>query len=123
MASDDFDLINQSLEDCDLTVLPIDLLNELLLSDQHHQHQRVARALQLAGDPSTVAFVATSLRRSFDRLAYTASEDAVIVKWHSWVLADIGTVDAVQLIREYAESANPEIAKAMRYRLNRLSTK
>lgn len=64
-------------------------------------------------------FVRTSLERGFSRLAYTASEDGVIAKWHSWLLADIGTPDAMQLLREHSRSDNPQIAEAMTYRLRR----
>jgi hypothetical protein len=120
LASGDTDLLDDVLEPCDLTSLPVELLNELLVCDLHHHHQRVARALQLARDPSTVPFVATALARGFSRLAYTASEDDVIAKWHSWLLADIGTPEAIQLLRTYASSDNEEIAAAMTYRLSRL---
>ena len=119
LASGDFDGVDQILQRCDLATLPVDVLNDLLVSDLHRQHQQVARVLQLARDPSTVPFAEASLRRGFSRLAYTASDDGVIAKWHSWLLADIGTPDAIQLLQEYARSDNPQIAEAMTYRLGR----
>ena len=53
------DVIDRILEPCDLTTLPVDLVNELLVSVIHHHHQRVVRALQLAHGPSTVSYAAS----------------------------------------------------------------
>lgn len=104
----------------DLTSVPVDLLNELLLAPGHRFHQRVARALQSVGDDSTVPYARAALEQGFDYLGYTCSEDAVIAKWFSWLLADIGTPAALATLREYAVSPNEEIAEAMTYRLARL---
>ncbi len=109
------------VENADLEGLPVDLLNELLLADGHQQHQRVAYALQKRGHPSTVAFVIRSLAVGFERLAYTCSEDSVIAKWHSWLLAGVGTDEAIDVLRRYSRSSNPQIADAMAYRLAKLS--
>ena len=115
--------LDRLLEPCELATLSVVLLNDLLVSVVHHQHQRVARALQLIGDSSTVPYVATALALGFSHLAYTASEDGVIAKWYSWLLADIGTSEAVALLRRSASSDNEAVASAMSYRLSRLSGK
>jgi hypothetical protein len=120
LATGQGDVIDQILEPCDLTTLPVDLLNSLLVSVIHHQHQRVARALQLARDPSTVPYAATALRLGFSHLVYTASDDDVIAKWYSWLLADIGTPEAIAVLRQYVSSDNEQVAAAMTYRLSRL---
>jgi hypothetical protein len=98
----------------------IALKNRLLVTPGHRFHQMLAKDLQDLADPSTVPFVRRALEMGFDHLAYTASEDGVIAKWYSWLLADIGTREALDLIAEYADSSNEEVAAEMRYRLERL---
>ncbi|MBB3120119.1 hypothetical protein [Pseudoduganella violacea] len=51
---------------------------------------------------------------------YTSSEPEVIAKWFSHALADIGTADAIALIRKFAGSPNAGVAKEMMYRLEKL---
>jgi len=123
----DGDAINEIYDTPDgvgigLENVPIDLLNQLLAMPGHRFHQLVARELQKTGDNSTVPYVRTVLDRGFDFLAYTGSEDAVIAKWLSYVLSDIGTPDAVAALREYAQSPNAQVAEAMSYRLRQRAT-
>ena len=61
------------------------------------------------------------LEGGFARFAYTCSEDGVIAKWFSWLLADIGTPEALAVLKRFAGDPNPEIAAEMRYRLRRLA--
>lgn len=96
------------------------VLQDALVHPHHHRHQRVARELQRAARPSTIPFVRRAIEMGFAHLAYTCSEDDVIGKWLSWILAEIGTDEAVALLRELAEHENPGVASAMRYRLERL---
>lgn len=96
------------------------VLQDALVHPHHHRHQRVARELQRAARPSTIPFVRRAVDMGFAHLAYTRSEDDVIGKWLSWILAEIGTADAVALLRELAQHENPGVASAMRYRLERL---
>lgn len=95
------------------------LKNRLLVTPGHRFHQMLAKDLQDLADPSTVPFVRRALEMGFDHLAYTASDDGVIAKWYSWLLAAIGTPEALELIAEYADSGNAEVAAEMRYRLER----
>ena len=113
-------VLDDLLEPLALQTLPVDLLNELLVSVLHHQHQRVAFALQKAADPSTVPYAASALAMGFSHLQYTASDDDVIAKWYSWLLAGIGTPEAIALLHQYASSDNERVATAMTYRLRRL---
>jgi hypothetical protein len=100
--------------------LDLNLLHDLLLTPGHHLHQEVAKQLQDRGDASTAPVVSRALEMGFDHLAYTCSEDDVIAKWYSWLLCGIGTDEAIQILREHAESANAEIARAMQYRLTKM---
>ncbi|MEZ4450968.1 MAG: hypothetical protein R3B09_15915 [Nannocystaceae bacterium] len=97
-----------------------DLLEELLLLPGHHHHQAVARALQRLASPASVDTIRRALGAGFDHLEYTCSEPEVIAKWYSWVLAEIGSDEAIALLREYAASSDPAVAGEMRYRLRRL---
>jgi protein-tyrosine phosphatase len=96
------------------------VLQDALVHPHHHRHQRVARELQRAARPSTVPFVRRAVEMGLDHLAYTASEDDVIGKWLSWILADIRTDEAIALLRALASHANGGLAGAMRYRLERI---
>ncbi|USA54155.1 hypothetical protein NDN13_02885 [Acinetobacter sp. C32I] len=101
----------------------ISALNQLLLLDGHYQHQMITKELQNIAHPSSVAIVAKVLEQSFKRFEYTASADGVIAKWFSHALADIGTEEAMALLKLYAQSENEEIAQEMKYRLRRIADK
>lgn len=101
----------------------VSALNQLLLLDGHYQHQMITKELQDIAHPSSVAIIAKVLEQSFKRFEYTASGDGVIAKWFSHALADIGTEEAIALIRHYAQSENKEIAQEMKYRLRRIADK
>lgn len=103
-----------------LEALPIELLNDLLVYPGHHEHQQVAFELQTRADRSTTPFIRAVLDSGFEFLDYTASEDGVIAKWLSWVLAEIGTPEAIGVLREFSRSPNTQVAEQMTYRLRRL---
>jgi hypothetical protein len=96
-------------------------LHVLLGLPGHHVHQIVAFALQLRGDPSTAPVVRQVLSGGFGHLGYTASDDAALAKWHSWILSGVATEEAHEVLREFANSPNQEIAQAMRYRLGKIT--
>lgn len=112
--------LDSLLEELDLQTLPVALLNELLVMPGHQQHQQVAFALQWLGDPSTLPYAARALAMGFDHLQYTASENDVIAKWFSWLLAGIEAPGADALLQQYACSDDPDIAAEMRYRISKL---
>lgn len=98
----------------------LEVLNTLLITPWHYRHQAIARVLQDIASPETVPYVRKVLEMGFDFLAYTFSESEVIGKWLSWVLYSIGTAEAIELMREYADSEDEGLAEAMRYRLNKV---
>lgn len=103
--------------------IKVSVLNHLLLLDGHYQHQMITKELQDLAHPSSVASIAKVLEQGFKRFEYTASDDGVITKWFSHALADIGTEEAIALIRQHAQSDNEEIAQEMKYRLRRITDK
>ncbi|MFV5191488.1 MULTISPECIES: hypothetical protein [Acinetobacter] len=98
-------------------------LNHLLLLDGHDQHQMITKELQGLAHPSSVAIIARILEQDFKRFEYTASDDGVIAKWFSHALADIGTLDAMAVLKRYAQSQNQDIAQEMQYRLRKIANK
>jgi hypothetical protein len=97
-----------------------DLLNELLLNPNHNQHQVIAKNLQSIKSPSTIPFVERVLATHFDYLAYTCSESGAIAKWFSWLLYEIGTPEAIAVLKRYATDPDEGIQKEMLYRLERV---
>ena len=96
------------------------ILNELLIHPNHHSHQRVTRLLQKAKSTTTVPYIRKVLETNFDYLEYTYSESGVIAKWFSWALSEIGTKEAIDLIKEYTTSPDEVVSNEMRYRLNKI---
>lgn len=101
----------------------VSVLNQLLLLDGHYQHQMITKELQNIAHPLSVASIEKVLEQGFKRFEYTASADGVIAKWFSHALADIGTEEAMALLKLYAQSENEEIAQEMKYRLRRIADK
>ncbi len=93
-------------------------LNQLIINPNHKSHQRLVKHLQ--DDlkyPSSVPYIRKALESNFDYLQYTCSDDDAIAKWFSHALHSIGTKEAIDLMKEYANSANQKIKDEMRYRL------
>jgi hypothetical protein len=97
------------------------ILNELLIYPHHYRHQEIARLLQKNKNPSTIPYVRKALDSGFNYLAYTGSNDRSIAKWFSWLLSDIGTSEAISVIKEYSRSQNEEIRQEMNYRLSKIN--
>ena len=97
-----------------------DILNNLLVMPDHHHHQELMRKIQDLGHPSSVPYIGTMLESQYKTLRYSGSEDDVITKWFSHALADIGTPEAYAMIRKFALSPIPGIARGMRYRLRKI---
>lgn len=100
----------------------VDLLNELLVNTEHHQHQMIAKTLQHVKSPSTIPFVKRALDSNFDYLEYTCSDHDAIAKWFSWLLFSINTKEAISLIEEYSKSPNKDIRNEMIYRLDKVKS-
>jgi HEAT repeat protein len=101
----------------------IDSLNKLILTPYHKRHQEIARKLQKIKSPTSIPFVRKALASNFDYLAYTCSESDVIAKWFSWILAEIGTKEALDLLEEYSHSTDEGIRSQMLYRLEKIKEK
>ncbi|HLP19631.1 MAG TPA: hypothetical protein VK174_04990 [Chitinophagales bacterium] len=101
----------------------IDLINDLLLFPHHHRHQEITRLIQQAQSASSIEFIRKALLTNFDYLQYTCSDDGPIAKWFSHALFDIGTEEAINVIREFAQSPNEEIRFEMNYRLEKTNQK
>lgn len=97
-----------------------DILNNLLLMPGHQLHQEITREIQRMRSPSSIPHIRQVLERRLDFLQYTNSEQSTIAKWFSHALASIGTPEAIQLIKEFAQCDDIGIAEEMNYRLRQL---
>lgn len=121
--SEDLDAADEAVEallDTPTTPDSLTQLHRLVTHPGHRYHQRVVRELQHMRDPSSTPVLRSALANGFDRYAYTCSDDGVIAKWFSWALAEIGTTEAIEVLREFARSENAEIRAEMEYRLAKL---
>ncbi len=100
----------------------IDILNELLLVPFHHHHQAITKLLQDIKNPSSIPFIKKVLESNFDYLEYTCSESDAIAKWFSWALYCIGTVEAVEVMKDFANSEDQGIRQEMQYRLDKVNS-
>lgn len=91
--------------------------NQLILTPNHYQHQYLTKYLQdVLRFESSVSVIDQILTQGFEYMNHY-SEDGVIAKWFSHALMDIGTPEAIAVLKKHAESSNPEIRKEMLYRL------
>lgn len=96
------------------------LEEQLLLEDWHREHEDMIRALQDEQDPRSVPILREAIRLK-PRLEYLDYDDyGAYYKKCLWALQSIGTPEAVDLIRECAESEIPELKEQARYRLGRM---
>ncbi len=93
------------------------LLGDLIAADWHEQHENLARLLQQAGDPSTVANLVVA---AVARHPYLEFDDAfALARKCTWALADIGTVEARHALMRLTSNDNPTIAGYAQERLDR----
>ena len=90
--------------------------NQLLLTPNHYQHQYLLQYLQGFRFTSSIPFLDQALTQGFEYINYY-SGDGVVAKWFSHALMDIGTPEAIAVLKKHAESVNPEIREEMQYRL------
>ena len=95
----------------------VNLMNQLLLMQDHTNHQEITWEIQHLADSSSIPYIQQVLETGFDHLAYTCSEHQVIAKWFSHALASIGAREAKDLIRNYSTSKDKGVASEMMYRL------
>lgn len=93
--------------------------NQLLLTPNHDQHQYLTKYLQdVLRFESSVSVIDQILTQGFEYMNHY-SEDGVIAKWFSHALMDIGTLEAIAVLKKHTESVNPEIREEMQYRLSK----
>mgnify|MGYP000135565611 CR=1 FL=1 len=106
----------------EIELIQIAALNELLVIKEHQRHQEITKSLQNFAHPSSVDYIKTVLEGSFDHLDYNCSDSDVIAKWFSHALSRIGTEDAIDIIKKYANSSDEGIKHEMQYRLDKIKT-
>jgi hypothetical protein len=102
-------------------VARVEALNQLLVIKQHRRHQEITKALQTLAHPSSVKYIHEVLSGGFAHLAYSCCDSDVIAKWFSHALFAIGTEEAIEMIKKFAESSDAGICAEMRYRLTKIS--
>lgn len=102
--------------------LKLGILNELLITPGHWQHQEITREIQDIANPKSIPYIKKILETNFNFLEYTCSEPEVIAKWFSWALFSIGTQEAIEIIIEFTDSVNEGISSEMKYRLQQIET-
>lgn len=100
----------------------LEALHEMLFWSGHYRHQAIVRELQLLADPSSTAV----LRRAFEQnlrgfARRNCSETGVVAKWFSHAWFDIGTPEAIECLRAFADHPDRQVAEEMRYRLEKLN--
>lgn len=95
------------------------LLCTKLTSENHHEHEDIIRALQLAADPYSIPYLKQAILLK-PRLTYLEYDDyGAYYKKCFWALAAIGTEEAMQVIRDLSRSDNTILREQALYRLSR----
>jgi hypothetical protein len=71
--------------------------------------------------PSSVPFIRKVLESKFEGIPYNGSNSRSMAKWFSWALYSIGTEEAIEVIKDHANSEDEGIREEMRYRLKKLN--
>lgn len=90
-------------------------LIELLKADFHFKHEDIVRLFQYAKDPKTCQVLKETAFKNFGYLNYDDSFG--LARKCTWALADIGTSEAKNFLKEISETANDVISK---YAMKRL---
>jgi len=94
---------------------------ERLLLLEHEDHIEIIWDLQMRKDPYAIPYIKRAIFLK-PHLAYlTSEEDSTYFKRCLWVLQEIGTVEAINLIEEYTHSDKEELAEQARYRIYRIN--
>ena len=86
----------------------VHLLNDLLTSDWHEQHENIAMLLQKLKSPKSILALYEVAQKAFSYLSYDESY-ALAVKC-IWALGDIGTDAALEKLEILSHSSNQIIA-------------
>lgn len=97
----------------------IDLLNLLIISDWHKEHENIAILLQKAKLPSSVEYLLQTIDSQYDYLDYDESY-ALTVKC-IWALGDIRDESAKKALTKLLDSSNEIIKDNAKKQLERIS--
>ncbi len=98
----------------------INELNILLIDPNHKSHQVITKTIQDIGNPKSIPYIIKALETNFTYLSYTCSESRTIAKWFSWALYQIGTEEAINVIKHFTKSHDIGISEEMKYRLKKV---
>lgn len=87
------------------------VLAAALFGEWHHRHEELAQALQQLREPASVDAL---FRAATQVLAYKYDDGAAFARKCTWALADIGTDDARDRLRDLAMQPEPLGAYAQR---------
>lgn len=118
---DQIDVIIDATYEIKNDLTQVATLNELLLIKEHKKHQEITKAIQSFAHPSSVPSINRALETGFEHLAYNGSDSDVIAKWFSHALSCIGTKEAIDTIRKYANSSDEGVRNEMQYRLGKIN--
>lgn len=99
----------------------LELKGERLLELDHQEHEWIVSILQEHADNDSVPYLEKTIEMK-PQLGYLSHDDyGSYYKKCLWALQDIGTPDALALIRKCARSAEPALRKQALYRLTRIA--
>jgi hypothetical protein len=91
-----------------------------LIQKDHIEHEDIIRFLQKAKDPYSIPFIRQAIELK-PRLRYLAYDDyGSYYKKCFWALRDIGTPEAIAIIREYTASDIEAASKEAVYRISKI---
>ena len=94
---------------------------EMLLRTDHYDHEDIIRFLQDAADPYAIPFLKQAVFLK-PQLTYLEYDDyGAYYKKIFWALQSIGTMEAIETIREYTFSKDSVIEEQATYRLAKIS--
>lgn len=94
---------------------------ERLLLLDHDDHQEILWDLQMRKDPYAIPFIKQAVFLKPQLLYLDCEVDATYFKRCLWVLQEIGTPEAIQLIQELTHSEIDVLVEQAKYRIYRIN--
>jgi len=99
----------------------ITLLCHKLIKIDHFDHEEIIRDLQLAKEPMVIPFIQKAIELK-PQLSYLDYDDyGAFYKKCLWALKDIGTSEAIELIKKYTNSKDKALKKEAIYRMKKIN--
>ena len=123
LTDDDAKFVEAAFNLFDLVGWPQDWLkiaSRLLLDTHHQMHEEIIRFMQYYADPDSVPILrkAIALKTQLKYLEY--DDYGAYYKKCLWALQDIGTEEALIVIRECTNSEDPVLKEQAEYRLTKI---